>query len=72
MENKVLSGFRLSQQFTACYNNYLHIRYSLQRATKREPSVYTLENLAEGKAAMLATWKVLKKNMRVANEYKQF
>ncbi len=72
LENKVLAAYQLSKAFTAAYNNYLTQRYSLQRASKRYPSVYTKDDLAAGRAAMLATWKNLKKHMRDANEYKQF
>lgn len=71
MENKVLIAFHLSKDFTTAYNNYLAIRYNIQRATKRNPAIYTQENMREAKAAMLATWKSLKRAMRFAIEYKQ-
>lgn len=71
MENKVLIAFHLSKEFTTAYNNYLTIRYNLQRATKKNPAVYTKSDMLEKKAAMLATWKPLKRAMRFAIEYKQ-
>ncbi len=71
LENKVLAAFHLSKEFTAAYNNYLTIRFSLQRGTKRRPSVYTKADMLEKKAVVLATWKPLKRAMRFAIEYKQ-
>jgi len=71
MENEVLAIYYLSKEFTASYNNYLAIRYNIQRATKKAPALYARDDMRGARDVALATWKKLKRAVRTANEYKQ-